>query len=318
MTLIVGIDEAGYGPKLGPLVVTAAVFRTEEPVTDLWAALGEAVTDSRDRSPRLLVADSKKAYDRSAAGLARLEETTLAFLTAAGKYTGSTCELLRTLGVATDEIHQECPWYANLDSPLPVQADPQTTTQRAQILTQVFAGAGIRFAGLISRVLRTKEFNAEVARTGNKARALFSACAQLIRAALAVGDETDVVIDVDRHGGRWYYEKLLAGAFPFARIRPIVETPDHSRYFMNLLDQKVQISFTVQADSLSFPVALASMASKYVRELHMRAFNAWWVSQVPGLAPTAGYAAHAAEFISNIERTIGAIGIDRLALVRQR
>jgi hypothetical protein len=36
-------------------------------------------------------------------------------------------------------------------------------------------------------------------------------------------------------------------------------------------------------------VALASMTAKYVRELAMHAFNAFWSSRLPGLRPTAGY-----------------------------
>jgi hypothetical protein len=31
------------------------------------------------------------------------------------------------------------------------------------------------------------------------------------------------------------------------------------------------------------------MAAKYVRELSMHAFNAFWAARVPGLRPTAGY-----------------------------
>ena len=87
---------------------------------------------------------------------------------------------------------------------------------------------------------------------------------------------------------------------------------------MFLLDRTASISFTVRADGSSLPVALASMLSKYLRELHMSAFNAWWTSQVPGLAPTAGYAEHAAGFIETIEPAIRAAGVDRLTLVRQR
>jgi hypothetical protein len=31
------------------------------------------------------------------------------------------------------------------------------------------------------------------------------------------------------------------------------------------------------------------MAAKYIRELSMHAFNAFWASRIPGLRPTAGY-----------------------------
>ncbi|HMP18459.1 MAG TPA: hypothetical protein PKD72_15645, partial [Gemmatales bacterium] len=46
----------------------------------------------------------------------------------------------------------------------------------------------------------------------------------------------------------------------------------------------------------SFPVALASMLSKYWRELFMQQFNGWFSKQQPGVAPTAGYPVDAARF----------------------
>ena len=44
MTLVAGIDEAGYGPQLGPLVVAGTAFRIEvAPAAGvLWDVLAEA------------------------------------------------------------------------------------------------------------------------------------------------------------------------------------------------------------------------------------------------------------------------------------
>lgn len=64
--VLLGIDEAGYGPTLGPLCVGAAALRLEhwhegDPAPDLWALLASAVcrspTDARGRIP---VEDSKR------------------------------------------------------------------------------------------------------------------------------------------------------------------------------------------------------------------------------------------------------------------
>ena len=319
MTLLVGIDEAGYGPKLGPLVMTAAMLRCDAPFPDLWDALDRAVTRTRDRSGRLFVGDSKLAFDGTAGGLARLEKTALAFLAAARGRVADADTLMHGLGApAAVSDHDTYPWYVGFNTPLPVHADPATVDERTADLSDALAEARMSFAGFSCQVHRAREFNAEIRRTGNKAHVLFAACARLIQWALDTDDDLDVTIEVDRHGGRWYYADLLANAFPMARIEPRLETPVRSEYFMNVLDRRVHIAFTVHADLASFPVALASMVSKYVRELHMRAFNAWWQARVPGLAATAGYAAHAAEFIRQIEPTIQDAGIDRLALVRLR
>jgi len=67
MAILAGIDEAGFGPLLGPLVVSSSVFRTDADMSsaDLWQVLRKSVGRTRSRLVgRLLIADSKKAYKR--------------------------------------------------------------------------------------------------------------------------------------------------------------------------------------------------------------------------------------------------------------
>ncbi len=107
MVVYAGIDEAGYGPVLGPLVVARTVFRIDEtprafasaaatttaaPLTGggtpgrptstpcLWTLLSSAVARSlRERGGRVAVADSKRLYNASV-GLRHLETGVLGFL----------------------------------------------------------------------------------------------------------------------------------------------------------------------------------------------------------------------------------------------
>ena len=66
MLIYAGIDEAGYGPMLGPLCIGATVFRVrdhdpEAGAPDLWRLLRGAVCRKRsDRRRRIAVDDSKK------------------------------------------------------------------------------------------------------------------------------------------------------------------------------------------------------------------------------------------------------------------
>ena len=64
------------------------------------------------------------------------------------------------------------------------------------------------------------------------------------------------------------------------------------------------------------PIALASIFSKYLRELLMARFNAYWAGHVDDLRPTAGYYQDGQRFLRDIEPAIGRLGVDRSQLVR--
>src|SRR3972149_6167242 len=91
--ILVGIDEAGYGPILGPLVVSAVAFEVPaagmaavQPPAEapaLWALLRASITHKHARAnPRLAVADSKQLHRKvdTPHGIALLERAALTFL----------------------------------------------------------------------------------------------------------------------------------------------------------------------------------------------------------------------------------------------
>ena len=82
------------------------------------------------------------------------------------------------------------------------------------------------------------------------------------------------------------------------------------------VDQPVRagqrVRFEARGESY-LPTALASMASKYLRELAMRAVNAFWRRHVEGLRPTAGYPEDTRRFKADIAAAQRRLGIpDRL------
>src|SRR5438105_15913305 len=126
MAWVIGIDEAGYGPNLGPFVMTAvALHVADEDDGDLWRRL--AATVRRDTDPddgRLLVADSKVVYS-PARGLRHLETAVLAAHRPDGCDGGlSLGRYVEALCAASHAALRRERWYSGATA-LPVAAGPE-------------------------------------------------------------------------------------------------------------------------------------------------------------------------------------------------
>jgi hypothetical protein len=78
----------------------------------------------------------------------------------------------------------------------------------------------------------------------------------------------------------------------------------------------IRIEFLVGADGLRLETALASMLAKYLREIAMGLFNAWWAARIPAIKPTAGYPQDASRFISEVNEA-GMMPADPDVLIRR-
>jgi len=96
----------------------------------------------------------------------------------------------------------------------------------------------------------------------------------------------------------------------------IEEGEQASRYEAEPAGRRLSVSFIPRADGAHLCVALASMVSKYLRELFMGELNAFWQARVPGLAPTAGYPGDAPRYLEAIRPAADALGLTRESIWR--
>jgi hypothetical protein len=120
----------------------------------------------------------------------------------------------------------------------------------------------------------------------------------------------------DKHGGRNRYRALLEGHFPDDFIEVRGEGPRQSVYRFGSAGRRIEVSFRVGAEAC-LPVALASMASKYLRELSMLGINDFWRRRVPQLRPTAGYPTDAKRFRAEIAEAVRTLEIPERVLWRR-
>ncbi len=325
---IVGIDEAGYGPLLGPLVVSATAFDVpvelletcKDPAMgpNLWKCLRRSLVKKPARkNPRLAVCDSKVLHARveSKYGVTLLERAALTFLAHADRHPASLVGLLRI--VCPHVVEQMCryPWYTGADLPLPVECSADDVAVQRNALGGDLSMNGIRFRGAWVEVLCEGDYNDLVAATHNKSVVLFHQNMRLIQ-RISERISEPLWIWADRHGGRTTYLRPLMNAWADADLEVLEETPDRSGYRLTRSGIPWTIRFVVEGESCQMPVALASIFSKYLRELFMICFNRYWCGLIPDLRPTAGYNQDGQRFLADIDSTFKRQDIDRNLLVR--
>ncbi len=319
MAILIGTDEAGYGPNLGPLVISATTWQVPADLleADFYELLGAGVQASADpASPGLPIADSKTLY-QAGGGLGALETSVLAAAVTLGTEVRTWDDVWQTFAPQSVAWRDQLPWYDGYQASVPQDAALDEIVARGRRFASHLATCDIRLLAMRSVAIFPPRLNALIDRFDTKGGALSFETLKLVREQLATWDGEPAVILCDKHGGRNRYAPVLQTVFPAILPTVVAESRQQSVYRWQDGGQRREIRFSARGET-ALCTALASMLSKYLRELAMSGFNTFWLNQVPGIRPTAGYPVDAKRFRSEIEPARMRLGIRDAQLWRKR
>ncbi len=328
MAFLIGIDEAGYGPNLGPLVIGGTLWRVPEPPNDLYDLLesvfcrpctGKAANEPK----RLVIGDSKRLF-RGGSGLHLLELPVAASLEIRDQWPVGAAELLQSVaGISHDHLRGQR-GYEWDSIELPQAIDNRLISQWAVTIRNAMAGRNVEFCRLAATVVFPGPWNQGLKQLGNKAGLLGGLSCRLAARLMAVIEELDpanqhaVYVFCDKQGGRNHYAAMLQEELATSFVSVVSESREQSTYrWTRGGGGPVETSFTARGEA-QMPVALASMLAKYLRELSMIAWNRFWQKEVPDLRPTAGYPLDARRFHREIACVQKALAIETNSIWRTR
>jgi ribonuclease HII len=318
--LVIGIDEAGYGPSMGPLVIGATVWRV--PTNISIAAMAEILEPELRPVPRgrnddwISIGDSKKilvgknGWQSLCNGARWLLEHLWGhrddWWSHASKLASSDWNRARAVA-----------WYEHLDAPVIFfEASDNDAIQHAQQRADAkLALAGIELLAAKARLIDEPYFNEQMENLGNKATLLsessLALAKELCQECTDRNEIESIEIYCDKHGGRNRYQSLLMHCFDDEWFTIDSESKSLSQYHASWKNHPLSFQFQVGGDSL-VPSAAASILAKWLREVCMLSLNKFWQSKsTKPLLPTAGYYVDAVRFSGDIESIAEAIGISK-------
>ena len=286
--LILGVDENGLGPRLGPLVATAVALdctgRGYDPRRLRKIGDRAGIGDSKATSAFGAMAHAEGValalVERVTGGAPRDLDDLLARVGLTESSLGGVAPgALESLRAPCDGGSRPQCWSAEL--PLPAFGGSLDVGRR---MLDRLARAGLEPVRARSAIACVRVYNREVARRGSKLCVdleLFERLVLDARGALP-GELTalcGMVGGIRRYAG--YLAHIDAETLEIleeSRLRSVYRAPAVG-----------EIRFEVDADATHVPVGLASMLGKYVRELCVDRQNRFYQSHDPALPSVSGY-----------------------------
>jgi len=264
-TLVIGIDEAGYGPNLGPLVIAATAWWLDSDKAPIDQATSEIPYAERMHDcllpeflprpfrslrPHVPLGDSKAIY-QGHDGVVSVEIGVRYWLRFAGKQDLRFDDLIADIALPSSKRLKAIPWY---DSEL-ISSGAAKSIASDEKMREFWAfdsfiedcdrkidSIGIRFLGLATDIIDEPEFNLRTDRYDNKSTLLSMASIDLANqlleqilpkvAKLLPSKDSSFEIQVycDKHGGRNRYQGVLEEVLTNQSFTVLQEGADRSDY----------------------------------------------------------------------------------------
>ena len=207
--IIFGIDESGYGPNLGPLVVAMTCWEAE--TNDITFLLEPM------RRAGIHIGDSKKLY-----------------------HGGSIAPLEAGLFAALRTVDNEAAPTAN---------DETKIAPLAKTFTAILQQHRVRLLDMKYLTVEPEEFNQLLNRLDSKGTLLSDVTLRFITGQLNTIEHGNILILCDKHGGRNHYLDLLTQFFPDAFIQVIQQSRAVSLYRLTDGGRALEFRFLAKGET---------------------------------------------------------------------
>lgn len=276
--LVMGVDENGLGPRLGPLVATSVALQTPSYARAALCRRGLTLglTDSKETG-----GFGRMGFTESVA-MALIERVTAGAPASVDelldRISPGSREGLRA-GCPSDSSAAQC-WGCDLELPA-FGGDP---AHGRELLDQLIGRSSLRIVDVQTRVACPGLLNARLAAGRNKLAVDLELFEDLIVSTQA-RQPGSVLAICGMIGGIRDYASRLARFEP-GRVSELRGRRGERNYAVAGLGE---IRFEVDADARHLPVALASIVGKYVREICMRRIGEFYRREIPELRLASGY-----------------------------
>lgn len=313
---LVGIDENGFGPVLGPLNVTGVLFEVERYEHNLWEKLNDVFSRKFSQKNRFKLTDSKQMTPREWEKIALIlyfllfKEIPRFSSTFLKKFILKEKSLVKKCG---EEEKNMC-WEPDFSLPLWEERNfleeiPPAGKRTKDILER----EKIRILALNTLICCPYNFNF-LLQVYNKAELNLYLFETLIKYYYQKY-RGEFLFICGKIGGIKYYHRYFKLLNKYHCLK-FSEKDELSEYHFENLGK---VSFIKDGDENYFPISLSSIIGKYIREIFMRRINTYFSSRVSGLPYVSGYRdKFTKEFIKRVEGELFRLNISPLCFRRQK